>query len=78
MASSKGWQLCVETMERELLAAAMHIAENPEMSSKEVDFRRGSIWAAKQLLELPKRLQARLETEIVMTRDDEKRPPALK
>lgn len=68
---SKGWKLVQKVMEDEILQAAMQIAENPNMTEKEVDFRRGAIWAAKQLLEMPVRLQMKLTSEIALSpRDD--------
>ena len=68
---SKGWKLVQKVMEDEILQAAMQIAENPNMTEKEVDFRRGAIWAAKQLLEMPARLQMKLTSEIALSpRDD--------
>lgn len=66
---SPSWSLLRETMQSEVVAAAMAIADNPQMSLDEINFRRGSIWAAKQLLALPERLIARLQAQIALTPD---------
>ena len=67
---SKGWRYLREVVEQEVLSAAMAIAETPDMPVDEINFRRGSIWAAKSLLDLPEKLKLRLENEIALSRDD--------
>lgn len=67
---SKGWKYLREVMEEEVLAAAMAIADTPNMPVDEINFRRGSIWAAKSLLDLPQKLKLRLENEIALSEDD--------
>ena len=47
---SRGFQIVKETIEREILAAAMQFADNPLMPEKEIDFRRGAIYACRNLL----------------------------
>lgn len=69
---TKGWQILQGTMEREIVAAAMQIAEHPNMTQQEVDFRRGAIWAAKQLLNLPDRISNQLQTELALSPRDDK------
>jgi hypothetical protein len=66
LAASRGWGVLREVMEREIVAAAMAIAENPAMSLDEINFRRGSIWAAKQLLDTPEKLLRKLETDLLI------------
>lgn len=68
----KGWQILHETMEREIVTAAMQIAENPHMTQQEIDFRRGAIWAAKQMLNLPGRITNQLQTELALSPKDDK------
>lgn len=63
LTNSKGWAVVKEVMEQEVLQAAMAIAQSPQMSLDEINFRRGSIWAATQMLELPERLKMKLEAE---------------
>jgi len=70
LASSRGWAYIIEVMEKEIVGAAMTMANNPAMSVEEMHFRRGSIWTAKQLLELPQKLQAHLESEIALEATD--------
>ena len=66
LTKSKGWEHLRQVMERELVSAAMAIANDPNMTEKEVDFRRGSIWAGRQLLDLPNQLRMRLEAEVAL------------
>jgi len=61
--SSEGWALVVETMQQEILGAALNMANTAQMSEDEMHFRRGSIWAAKQLVDLPGNMRQRLESE---------------
>ena len=57
-------------MEDEIVSAAMAIAENPNMSLDEINFRRGSIFAAKALLDMPTRLKSKLYGEVALNKDD--------
>jgi hypothetical protein len=70
---SRGWAVLHEVMQDEILASAMAIADSPNMDLAEINFRRGSIWAAKQMLEMPTRLQAKLESEIALSNVDDKK-----
>lgn len=63
LTKSSGWAVIKEVMEDEVLQAAMAIAQTATMSIDEINFRRGSIWAATQMLELPERLRMKLEAE---------------
>tara|TARA_X000001036_G_C20145653_1_gene589178 strand:- start:151 stop:411 length:261 start_codon:yes stop_codon:yes gene_type:complete len=67
---SKGWTVMRKVMEEEIVSSAMAIAESPTMSLDEINFRRGSIFAAKALLDLPARLKSKLSAEIALDRDD--------
>lgn len=73
--ASKGWTILRSTMEREVVQAAMAIAQTPNMPLDEINFRRGAIWAAQQLLDLPQRLRLRTEADLALTRDDEPQTP---
>lgn len=64
--ASRGWTYIEEVMEKEIVGAALGMANNANMPVEEMHFRRGSIWAAKQLLDLPDRLQAHLENSIAL------------
>ena len=65
--SSKGWEYISQVMKDEILMAAMQLSDNPNMSEKETDYRRGAMWAAKMLLNLPDSLIVRNQNEILLT-----------
>lgn len=67
---SKGWQVLNQIMKDEIVSSAMSIADNASMDLQEINFRRGSIWAAKQMLDMPVRLRQNLEAEIALDTDD--------
>ena len=71
--NSSGWNVLVDIMKDEIVQSAMQIAESPNMSLDEINYRRGSICAAKRLLELPQRLAVHLENEIVMDDKSDKK-----
>lgn len=69
--NSSGWKVVTDVMNDEVVAAAMAIADNPKMTLDEINFRRGTIWAAKQLIDLPVKIQLKLENELALsTKDD--------
>lgn len=74
LVGSRGWAYLEEVMKREVVMAAMQIADSPAMPLDEINFRRGAIWAAKQLLEMPNRLLLRLENELVMEKATKAEP----
>lgn len=51
-------------MEDEIVSLALTMADSPEMSQQQMDYNRGAIWAARQLLDLPQRLILRVENEL--------------
>jgi hypothetical protein len=63
---SRGWAILHEVMQEEVVSAAMAIASSANMSIDEINFRRGSIWAAKQLDSLPQTLLARAESDLAL------------
>ena len=65
--ASRGWAIIKERMDREVIEAALAIGKTVSMSMDEVHFRRGSIWAAQQLLVLPERLKAIIQSEMPFT-----------
>ena len=67
---SQGWQILNQIMKDEIVSSAMSIADNASMDIQEINFRRGSIWAAKQMLDMPVRLRQKLEAEIALDTDD--------
>ena len=64
--ASRGWRHLEQIMRDEMLTAARMIATNPNMPEKEVDWRRGTIWAAEQLLDLPDKVIHRLKSELAL------------
>ena len=64
MSESSGWATVNEVMKDEILQLALQMARSKEMSQQEMDFHRGSIWAAEQMLNLPGRLIHKLEGEL--------------
>ena len=72
--NSNGWKTLRRVMEAEIVTAAMQIADNPNMEINEINFRRGAIWAANRMLEMPLRLTTKLEAEIALDKDDSTKP----
>lgn len=66
LVATRGWAIVRDVMEREIVTAAMAIADNPNMTIDEINFRRGAIWAGKQLTDVPTRLMRILETDVRM------------
>lgn len=64
---SRGWEIVNQVMRDEIVSAAMAIADSPNMSLDEINFRRGAIWAAKQMLAIPVRLQQKLEADLALS-----------
>jgi hypothetical protein len=69
---SLGWKVLADVMNQEVVAAAMAIADNPKMTLDEINFRRGTIWAAKQLMDLPIKIQLKLENDLALSTKDDK------
>jgi hypothetical protein len=64
--ASAGWAYAKQAMQDDILRAAYNIAESPNMTLEEINFRRGAMWAARRLLELPVALRLRLENDVLM------------
>lgn len=63
---SRGWALMAEALKEDVLDAAFGLSDNPHMTEKEVDFRRGAIAAARNMLFVPTRLRTKLENELLL------------
>jgi len=63
---SEGWNILREVMEQEVLNAAFHLSEQRDLSLEEIHYRRGSMWAARKLLDVPTALIMKLENELMM------------
>lgn len=72
--NSKGWSIVLEIMHEEIVQSAMAIAEGQKMELDEINFRRGSIWAAKQFLEMPVRLRQKVQADVALNTDDHTTP----
>ena len=63
---SDGWGIIQQKMQEEILSAAYQMAENKMLTIDEINFRRGAMFAARRLMELPKNLDLLLDNEILM------------
>lgn len=61
-----GWLYLEAIMQKEIVEAALQIAEPKPYSDQDLDFKRGALWAAKKLIELPARQKQVLENELLM------------
>lgn len=62
----EGWLFIQEIMQKEMMTAANKLAETPNMSIEELHFRRGAMWAARKLVDIPTVLAAKLENDVAM------------
>ena len=62
--ASTGWQYLREILRAEITDAAFAMANATNLTESEMHFRRGAMWAAVRLVELPDRLSLRLNNEI--------------
>lgn len=69
---SKGWKIIKDYLEKEVVSSAMDIATKHTMSMNEIDFRRGSIWMSKQLLNIPENLRLQLQSSLLLQQSTEK------
>lgn len=63
---SRGWALVHAAMKDDIVALAMLMAENRSLTKDQIDFMRGSMWAAKQLIDVPQKLRRKLESDITL------------
>ncbi len=61
-----GWLFIKEIMQDEIMTAAHKLAETPQMSLEELHFRRGAMWAARKLIDVPTILASKLENDVAM------------
>jgi len=64
--SSNGWGILQRKMQDEILSAAYQLAENKQLSVDEINFRRGAMWAARRMIELPTNIKMIIENELLM------------
>ena len=64
LSESSGWEVLHKTIEAEILQLALNMARSSEMTQQHMDFQRGAIFAAEQMLSLPTKLINKLEGEL--------------
>ena len=64
--SSNGWGILQRKMQVEILTAAYQLAENKQLSVDEINFRRGAMWAARRMIELPTNMKMLIDNELLM------------
>ena len=69
LSESKGWALIQDKMSQEVVAAAFQLGANNGMTIDEIHFRRGAMWAAQKLMQLPETMTTMLENEIILSKD---------
>ena len=63
---SRGWAILMETAKNDILDACLQMADNPNMTEKEIDFRRGAISAARNFVNALDILISNKEAEILI------------
>ena len=66
LSESNGWAKINKVMQDEILTLALSMARTPNMTQQQMDFQRGAIWAAEQLLNVPERLIHKLQGELAL------------
>ncbi len=61
-----GWKIIDEVRKQEILTASFQLSERRDMTLEEIHFKRGAMWAARQLKELPDRLIMKYSNEDVL------------
>lgn len=64
LAGSRGWALIRERMEAEAVQAALMLGDQRDMTEQQIHFQRGAIWAARQLIDVPAKLKALLQSQL--------------
>lgn len=73
--ASRGWQLYVEALQRDLLIVANGLADTPDMPVAEIHFRRGRISAARSYASILDVLIQVAENEVVLAQAETLAPP---
>jgi hypothetical protein len=63
---SDGWKIIDEVMKQEILTASFQLSENRDMTMDEINFKRGAMWAARQLKELPDKLILKYKNDVAL------------
>lgn len=64
--ASSGWKLLETKMRDEIVAAAFAMAENKQLTVDEMNFRRGAMWAARRVTELPTNMKTLIDNDLLM------------
>lgn len=64
LANSRGWALIRQRMEAEAVQAALMLGDQRDMTEQQIHFQRGAIWAARQLIDVPAKLKALLQSQL--------------
>ena len=67
---SDGWKIIDEVMKEEILTASFQLSENRNMTMDEINFKRGAMWAARQLKELPDKLILKYKNDLALESED--------
>jgi hypothetical protein len=63
---SRGWVILMDAVKDDVFSACLQMADNPVMTEKEIDFRRGAISAARNFVNSIDALISRAENEILL------------
>lgn len=63
---SPAWGLLEATMQDEILNAAYQLSANKPITADELHFKRGAIWAARRMIELPNQMKTLINNELIM------------
>jgi hypothetical protein len=64
--ASSGWALLESKMKDEIVNAAFAMAENARLTVDEMNFRRGAMWAARRVIELPTNMKTLIDNDLLM------------
>lgn len=63
---SDGWKIVATVMDEETLNAAIQLSEFRDLPLEEIHFRRGAMWAARQLRDMPEKLIMKYENDLAL------------
>ena len=63
---SEGWKIVSTVMDEETLNAAIQLSEFRNLPLEEIHFRRGAMWAARQLRDMPEKLIMKYENDLAL------------
>lgn len=66
LTKSDGWRILQEIMREELLASAINLSDRHRASIEDIHFQRGAIWAARQFIDMPTKLLAYYENQVLL------------